>query len=248
MFILYSLNLLLEIEVMGNIQVAVEALELTKEFDFQNKKFLALDNASFKIALGEFVVILGHSGSGKSTLLNIIGGLDKPSSGTIKVCNTDISSLSEDELSSFRSSNIGFIFQTYNLISTLTSLENIQFPMKLANDEDEQLIKDRAEELLNLVGLSNRADHLPFQMSCGEQQRIAIARALANNPPLILADEPTGNLDWITGKETITFLKQISKTQKKTMMIVTHDERIIELADVTLRLEKGRIINIARPF
>jgi len=227
---------------------AVEALKLTKEFDFQNAKILALDTATFEIALGEFIVILGHSGSGKSTLLNLIGGLDKPSSGTIKVCNTDLSSLNDEALSSFRSSNIGFIFQTYNLISTLTSIENIQFPMKLANFEDEQLIKKRAEELLNLVGLANRADHLPFQMSCGEQQRVAVARALANDPPLILADEPTGNLDWTTGRGIITFLKQISKTQKKTMIIVTHDERIVELADATMRLEKGRIVNIARQF
>ena len=225
---------------------AVEALNLTKEFDFQNSKVLALDNVTFSIALGEFVVILGHSGSGKSTLLNLIGGLDKPSSGTVKVCNTDIFSLGDEELSTFRSSNIGFIFQTYNLVSTLTSLENIQFPMKLANFEDEQIIKERADELLNLVGLTNRADHLPCQMSCGEQQRVAIARALANDPSLILADEPTGNLDWTTGKEVITFLKQISKAQKKTMIVVTHDERLVELADVTIRLEKGRAVNIVR--
>lgn len=226
--------------------VAVKALALSKEFDFQNSKILALNNATFKIASGDFVVILGHSGSGKSTLLNLIGGLDKPSSGTIHVCNTDLSVLNEQELSSFRVSNVGFIFQTYNLVSTLTSLENIYFPMKLANFGADSVIKKRAEELLNLVGLSHRADHLSFQMSCGEQQRVAIARALANDPPLILADEPTGNLDWPTGKEVITFLKQISKDQKKTIIIVTHDERIIEFADVILRLEKGRIVNIAR--
>jgi len=192
------------------------------------------------------VVILGHSGSGKSTLLNLIGGLDKPSMGTVKVCDTDLTSLDEATLASFRSSKVGFIFQTYNLISTLTSLENIQFPMKLANIEDEQLIKERSEELLELVGLSSKAERLPFQMSCGEQQRVAIARALANDPPLILADEPTGNLDWTTGREIITFLKQINRTHKKTMIIVTHDERIVDLADVTVRLEQGRIISVAR--
>jgi len=224
----------------------VEAFNLSKEFDFQNSKILALDDVTFRFILGDFVVILGHSGSGKSTLLNLVGGLDKPSSGIIKVCNTDLSLLNEAELSCFRSSNIGFIFQTYNLVSTLTSLENICFPMKLANFEDEQLIKQRADELLSLVGLTNRADHLPFQMSCGEQQRVAIARALANDPPLILADEPTGNLDWTTGKEIVSFLKQISRTQKKTLIVVTHDERLVELADVTVRLEKGRIVNIAR--
>ncbi|MDR2203874.1 MAG: ABC transporter ATP-binding protein [Nitrososphaerota archaeon] len=225
---------------------AVETSSLTKEFNFQNTKITALNDATFKIATGEFVVVLGHSGSGKSTLLNLVGGLDKPSSGTIKVCGTDLSTLNDDSLSAFRSLNIGFIFQTYNLISTLTSLENIQFPMKLSNVVNDQLIKERARELLNLVGLANRCDHLPFQMSCGEQQRVAIARALANDPPLILADEPTGNLDWPTGKEVIMFLKQISKTQKKTMIVVTHDERIVELADATMRLEKGRIVNIAR--
>ena len=224
----------------------VEAFNLSKEFDFQNSKILALDDVTFRFILGDFVVILGHSGSGKSTLLNLVGGLDKPSSGIIKVCNTDLSLLNEAELSCFRSSNISFIFQTYNLVSTLTSLENICFPMKLANFEDEQLIKQRADELLSLVGLTNRADHLPFQMSCGEQQRVAIARALANDPPLILADEPTGNLDWTTGKEIVSFLKQISRTQKKTLIVVTHDERLVELADVTVRLEKGRIVNIAR--
>jgi len=226
----------------------VEALNLTKEFDFQNSKVLALGDATFSIVLGEFVVILGHSGSGKSTLLNLVGGLDKPSNGTIKVCNTDLSSLDDNALSSFRSSNIGFIFQTYNLVSTLTSLENIYFPMKLANFEDEQLIKERADELLALVGLTSRADYLPFQLSCGEQQRVAIARALVNDPSLILADEPTGNLDWVTGKEIISFLKQISRDQKKTMIVVTHDERLVEFADVVMRLEKGRIVSIVRSY
>jgi len=233
---------------MGNCRqvVAVELLGLTKEFDFQNVKVLALDNATFEVGLGEFVVVLGHSGSGKSTLLNLIGGLDRPSRGMVRVCDVDLLSLDEAALSLFRSSKVGFVFQTYNLVSTLTSLENIQFPMKLANVEDEQLIKERSGELLELVGLASRAEHLPFQMSCGEQQRVAIARALANDPPLILADEPTGNLDWTTGREIITFLKQINRTHKKTMIIVTHDERIVDLADVVVRLEQGRVASVVR--
>ncbi len=225
---------------------SVEAVKLTKQFDFQDQKIVALDEATFQIASGEFVVILGHSGAGKSTLLNLIGGLDKPSSGTLKVCDTDLVDLDEEELSYFRCTNVGFIFQTYNLVSTLTALENIQFPMVLANCEDESTIESRANELLKLVGLMDRADHLPFQMSCGEQQRVAIARALSNDPPLILADEPTGNLDWETGREIIAFLKKICEDQQKTMIIVTHDERLVELADTTMRLAKGRITEIAR--
>jgi putative ABC transport system ATP-binding protein len=224
----------------------VEAVKLTKRFDFQNQTITVLDEATFQIAPGEFVAILGHSGAGKSTLLNLIGGLDEPSSGTIKVYNTNLKDLTEEALSSFRCTNIGFVFQTYNLISTLTSLENIQFPMKLSNFEDESLIESKATELLRLVGLNHRAGHLPFQLSCGEQQRVAIARALANDPPLILADEPTGNLDWDTGREIIAFLKNICEEQRKTMIIVTHDERLVGLADTTMRLAKGRITNIVK--
>jgi len=224
----------------------VEAVKLTKWFGFQNQRIMALDEATFRVTSGNFVVILGRSGAGKSTLLNLIGGLDKPSSGTIKVCNKNLEHLNEEALSSFRCANIGFIFQTYNLISTLTSLENIQFPMKLANCEDESLIESRATELLRIVGLNQRADHLPFQLSCGEQQRVAIARALANDPPLVLADEPTGNLDWDTGREIITFLKQLCEEQRKTMIVVTHDERLVSLADTTMRVEKGRITDVVK--
>ncbi|MGA3289277.1 MAG: ABC transporter ATP-binding protein [Candidatus Bathyarchaeia archaeon] len=249
----YEPEILLGIAIIGGEKMdeqtlsgSVETVKLTKRFDFQNQIITVLDEATFQIIPGEFVVILGHSGAGKSTLLNLIGGLDKPSSGTITVCNTNLVDLDEEELSSFRCTNVGFVFQTYNLISSLTSLENIQFPMKLANCEDESLIESRAAGLLKLVGLSQRADHLPFQLSCGEQQRVAIARALANDPPLVLADEPTGNLDWDTGREIILFLKQLCEEQRKTMIIVTHDERLVELADTTMRLAKGRITNIAK--
>jgi putative ABC transport system ATP-binding protein len=224
----------------------VEAVNLTKRFDFQNQIITVLDEATFQITQGEFVAILGHSGAGKSTLLNLIGGLDVPSSGAIKVCNTILRDLNEEKLSSFRCTKIGFVFQTYNLISTLTAIENIQFPMILANCKDKALIESKATKLLTIVGLNHRANHLPFQLSCGEQQRIAIARALANDPPLILADEPTGNLDWETSLEIIAFLKKICEEQRKTMIIVTHDERLVGLANTTMRLAKGRITNIAK--
>jgi len=227
--------------------ISIDAQSLSKQFDFGDQRIAVLNDVTFRIAQGDFVVILGSSGAGKTTLLNLIGGLDRPTSGTITVDGTDLAGLDEEALSSFRSSHIGFIFQTYNLISTLTALENIQFPMKLAGCEDESLIESRSTDLLKLVGLTHRSDHLPFQMSCGEQQRAAIARALANDPPLILADEPTGNLDWSTGLEIINFLKKLSTEQQKTMVIVTHDERIVELADVTLKLNNGKMTEVAKP-
>jgi len=211
-----------------------------------NDNALILDDVNFQVFQGEFVIILGPSGAGKSTLLNLIGGLDRPSIGEVKIGQTVTSLLSEDALSSFRCLNVGFIFQTYNLISTLTALENVQFPMKLANCEDELLIEQRSIDLLTAVGLIGKADHLPYQLSCGEQQRVAIARSLANDPSLILADEPTGNLDWATALEIIMLLKKYSVAQDKTMVVITHDERIAEFADVIIKLKSGRIAEIVR--
>lgn len=222
-------------------RLLVEAKDLSKNFDLGNRKLVVLDSVSFQIFEGEFVVILGPSGAGKSTLLNIIGGLDRPSGGTLIVDDNVLTDLDEQALASFRSTNVGFIFQTYNLISTLTALENVQFPMKLAGCEDDSGITAKSEKLLSLVGLLQRADHLPFQLSCGEQQRVAIARALANEPKLILADEPTGNLDWETGFEIVKLLKNLSEEKQKTLVIATHDERMVELSDVTMRIVNGRL-------
>jgi len=227
-------------------KINVEVKNLSREYELEGIKTTALKDANFTINDGEFVVVLGPSGSGKTTLLNIIGGLDRPSKGTVIVDGTDLEELDERALSEFRCEKIGFIFQTYNLVSTLTALENIEFPMKLAGIDDDQEIETKSNRLLKLVGLPHRANHLPYQMSCGEQQRVAIARALANDPTLILADEPTGNLDWTTGLEIITFLKQLSKEQRKTLIIVTHDERIVKLADLTIHIKDGSITNIAR--
>jgi putative ABC transport system ATP-binding protein len=225
----------------------VDVAGLSKKFDLEGRQFAALDNVTFHILKGEFVVILGPSGAGKTTLLNLIGGLDRPTSGTIAVNGTNLADLNEEALSEFRCLNVGFIFQAYNLISTLTAIENIVFPMKLAGCDDDSLIETKSTELLKLVGLLHRSDHLPSQMSSGEQQRVAIARALANDPPLILADEPTGNLDWATSVEIVKFLKKLSQEQGKTIVVVTHDERIMNLADATVRMKNGRIIEIVRP-
>ncbi len=225
----------------------VEVANLSKKYDLEDRQFAALDNVTFHIPKGEFLVILGPSGAGKTTLLNMIGGLDRPTSGTITVNGKNLADLDEEGLSAFRCVNIGFIFQTYNLISTLTALENIVFPMKLAECDDDSLIETKSKELLKLVGLLHRSDHLPSQMSSGEQQRVAIARALANDPPLILADEPTGNLDWATSIEIVKFLKKLTHEQGKTIVVVTHDERIMELADATMHMKNGGITEIVRP-
>jgi putative ABC transport system ATP-binding protein len=214
--------------------------------NFGDAKIPVLNEINLQIFQGEFAVILGPSGAGKSTLLNMIGGLDRPTIGGIKVDQTQITTLDEETLSSFRCLNIGFIFQTYNLISTLTAIENIQFPMNLAGCEDGSLIKSKAANLLAMVGLTERANHLPHQLSCGEQQRIAIARSIANDPSLILADEPTGNLDWSTALDIITLLKKQSTEQGKTVIVVTHEERMVEFADVTIKLKSGMIAEIVR--
>jgi len=225
-------------------QIFVQVVNVSKNVGMSNA--LILYNVNLQIFEGEFVVILGPSGAGKSTLLNLVGGLDRPTSGDVKIGQTVITALSEDALSSFRCLNVGFIFQTYNLISTLTAIENVQFPMKLAGCDDESAIEIRSTDLLTTVGLINKAGHLPYELSCGEQQRIAIARSLANDPSLILADEPTGNLDWATALEIVLFLKKCSVERGKTVVVITHDERLAEFADVVVKLKSGRVVEVVR--
>ncbi len=181
------------------------------------------------------------SGAGKTTLLNLIGALDKPTSGKIVVFDHDLGTYDENFLATFRSAYIGIVFQSYNLISTLTAVENIAFVVELAGWSREQ-IKDRSETLLKLVGLEHRANQFPAQLSGDERQRVAFARALANNPPLLLADEPTGNLDTETGLEIVNFLKKI-KEDGKTVIVATHDEKLLKLASRSLCLKDGRLIN-----
>ena len=228
---------------MGNTlaKINVEVKNLSREYELEGIKTTALKDANFTINDGEFVVVLGPSGSGKTTLLNIIGGLDRPSKGTVIVDGTDLEELDETALSKFRCEKIGFIFQTYNLISTLTALENIEFPMKLAGIDDDQEIEKKSNRLLKLIGLPHRADHLPYQMSCGEQQRVAIARALANDPAIILADEPTGNLDANNKKEIVKLLANLNLTRGTTIIIVTHDIHVASHTERMILLSDGRI-------
>jgi putative ABC transport system ATP-binding protein len=188
---------------------------------------------------GRVVAITGASGSGKSTLLGLIAGLDAPSTGSILVDGTDITSLSEDALARLRGTTIGFVFQFFHLLPSLTAFENVLVPIEIAGGPDPA---GRATALLAEVGLSGRGHHYPSQLSGGEQQRVAIARALANNPPILLADEPTGNLDSATGRHVIELLLQIHRSRGTTLVLVTHDPEIAAIADLTISLRDGRVV------
>ena len=220
----------------------VVASELCKQFEIGGTIVEAVSNLDLTVEKGEFVSIYGPSGAGKTTLLNLIGALDKPTSGKITVFNHDLGTYKEDFLATFRSAYIGFVFQSYNLISTLTAVENIAFVIELAGWSKEK-VKEQSETLLNLVGLNHRADHFPAQLSGGERQRVAFARALANNPPLLLADEPTGNLDTETSQEIVLILEQI-KNEGKTVIVATHDEKLLELAHRSLFLKDGGLTHV----
>jgi len=190
------------------------------------------------IARGEFVAIVGPSGSGKSTLLGLIAGLDAPSSGRITIDGVDITALDEDSLARLRGEKIGFVFQFFHLIPSLTAYENVAVPMEIAGADD---VRRRAERLLEEVGLTGRAHHYPSQLSGGEQQRVALARALANDPPIVLADEPTGNLDSTNGRHILELLRSIHRTRRTTVVLVTHDAELAGIADSRLVLRDGRV-------
>jgi putative ABC transport system ATP-binding protein len=219
----------------------ISASSLGKVYEVNSIKVEVLKDIDFEVRKGEFTVLGGPSGSGKTTLLNIIGGIDKPTSGKIIVYGEDLATQNEDFLAGFRCSNVGFVFQSYNLVSTLTVAENVAFPMEWSGKKEEY-IRERVTELMGLVGLQHRTEHFPFQLSGGEQQRVAFARALANDPPLLLVDEPTGNLDMKTSAKIIQILSTL-KDDGKTMIVATHDERIFELAHQKLCLEDGRLIS-----
>ena len=220
-------------------KIAVSATSLSKIYKTGMTEVEVLRDVNFTSKRGEFTVISGPSGSGKTTFLNIISGIDKPTSGRITVFNEDLTVKNEDFLARFRCDNIGFVFQSYNLISTLTVAENVAFPMEWLQKTGDY-IRKRVGELLETVGLQQRSEHFPFQLSGGEQQRVAFARALANDPPLLLVDEPTGNLDTKTSLKIIGLLRKL-KDDMKTVIVATHDERIFELADQTLCLEDGKL-------
>jgi putative ABC transport system ATP-binding protein len=196
------------------------------------------------IASGQFLAVLGPSGSGKSTLLGLIAGLDEPSTGEIVIDDVDITKLGEDALAKLRGEKIGFVFQFFHLVPSLTAFENILIPMEIAGRRDASA---RARRLLEEVGLADRGHHYPSQLSGGEQQRVAIARALSNDPPIILADEPTGNLDSATGKLIMELLLDVRRTRQTTMMLVTHDADLASLADSRLVLRDGRPVEPVEP-
>jgi putative ABC transport system ATP-binding protein len=212
---------------------------LHKTYRVGEEEVEVLKDVNLNVSKGEFVAICGASGSGKTTLLNIISGIDKPTSGQILVLDQDLAVQDEDFLAEFRCSNVGFVFQSYNLVSTLTVAENVAFPMEWIRKPEAEIEK-RVAELLETVGLQPRANHFPAQLSGGEQQRVAFARALANDPELILADEPTGNLDAKNGQK-ITQVLQMLKASGKTVIVATHDPELMQLADRTVCLEEGRL-------
>jgi putative ABC transport system ATP-binding protein len=204
-----------------------------------DSKVEVLRDVNLDVFVGEFVAVCGASGTGKTTLLNLVSGIDKPTSGTISVFGEDLTEKDEDYLSDFRCNKIGFVFQSYNLVSTLTVAENIAFPMEWSRKSARE-IEERVSELLETLGIQHRENHFPAQLSGGEQQRVALARALANDPPLFLADEPTGNLDAVNAQKIIDILHML-KGKGKTVIVSTHDERIMRLADQTFCLENGRL-------
>jgi len=231
----------------ADLESVVDLANVSKEYTANGNLIRALDSMTLKVTRAQTSVVLGPSGAGKTTLLNLVAGLEKPTSGTVKVLGVSLEKANEDTRAAFRSKNIGFIFQSYNLVSTLTARENVELMMELAGSDDYEKNEKLTAQLINRVGLSERADHLPAQLSGGEQQRVAIARALANDPPLILADEPTGNLDSTTGLAIVKLLTELSQAGK-TMIITTHDERILELADIIYHLDKGRLESVDRPI
>ena len=216
----------------------LEIQNLSKTYGKGDVMVRALDNVSFSVEKGEFVAIVGPSGSGKSTLLHIQGGVDTPTSGTVIIDKTDISSLDETALAIFRRRQIGLIYQFYNLIPILTVEENLTLPLLLDGRKPD---KARLNDIITKLGLTNRIDHLPNQLSGGQQQRVAIGRALINNPALLLADEPTGNLDSENSREIIALLRKFNKEFNQTVIMITHDEKIALSADRIIAIEDGKI-------
>jgi putative ABC transport system ATP-binding protein len=219
-------------------EALIQIRSLNKTYTEGDRSRLVLSDVDLDIEEGEFFVLLGKSGSGKSTLLNLISGIDYPDAGSIRVGSTDITRLNERQLTLFRREQIGIIFQFFNLIPTLTVLENITLPLELRGKRDES----RARSLLERVGLEGRADAFPDKLSGGEQQRIAIARALVHEPPVVLADEPTGNLDEETGEKILGLLLELTRDTGKTLVMATHNPEIVPLADRVCRIHDGKLI------
>lgn len=215
--------------------------QLCKYFGEGDNQVKAVQNAEIEIKMGEFVAIIGKSGSGKSTLLHLLGGLDYPTSGKVYIKDKDIFNMSEDELAVFRRQKIGFVFQAFNLVSSINVYENVVLPLGLDDKEpDEKYIDD----ILDTLGIKDKVENLPSTLSGGQQQRVAIARALAAKPDIVLADEPTGNLDSKTGEEVISMLKLSAEKYGQTLVIITHNEEIAQLADRVLVIEDGKVAEL----
>lgn len=216
----------------------IEFKNVTKEYKIGEVPIKALNGVDFSINEGEFVVILGASGAGKSTILNILGGMDTASSGKVTVGCEDITSFNEKKLTGYRAEKVGFVFQFYNLIPNLNALENVEFAAEVCKNHLD------AQEILNKVGLKNRMKNFPSQLSGGEQQRVAIARAVAKNPSLLLCDEPTGALDYVTGKSVLKLLQDLNRETKKCVVLVTHNSAIAPMADKIIRVKSGKIESV----
>jgi len=218
----------------------IEARQLSKIIENPPSRVEILLDITFSVPRGQFLAIMGASGSGKSTLLGLLAGLDNVTSGRVVLDGVDITDLREDELARVRGRKIGFVFQSYQLVPTLTAEENILLPAELTGYNG--ALGQRAKELLNRVGLSHRAHHYPVQLSGGEQQRVALARAFITQPPILMADEPTGNLDSANGQHVLDLLVQLNREEKTTLVLVTHDRRLAEYADRIITLRDGRVV------
>ncbi len=227
----------------GDEGVLMRLTDVWKIYKMGEVEFAALKNVDLEILHGEFVVILGPSGSGKSTMMNLLGCLDLPSKGIVELNNKDISEMQESELAQIRGQLIGFIFQQFNLIPTLNTIENVMLPLEF-QEVDPEMSRKRAEELLDVVNLSDKKYNLSSQLSGGQRQRVAIARSLAVDPKVILADEPTGNLDSETGNYILEFLSELHKSEGKTIIMITHDPDLTKYADRVVHIKDGMVDNI----
>ena len=217
----------------------IEARNLTKTYTIGEREICVLDNVSLSVAAGEFLVVEGNSGSGKTTLLSLLSGLDKPSSGRVLLEEKDITDTSEDDLAPLRNEIIGFVFQSFHLVPSLTALENVMFPAELKGDPR---AREKAADLLERVGMQKRSTNYPHQLSGGEMQRVAMCRAVINNPKIIFADEPTGNLDSENGKAVLELLLEFQKERQTTLVLVTHSAEIAKIADRMIVLKDGRVV------